>query len=250
MANSNSVSKITIPHYLYGRSNASRLVNHAKLMGEKNIGPKVRESSKTFWKTTVVRNKMNGTVQNVLYNKKIELSKGDMKKIIKLVLKMHKEGYYHGNISTRKVMWKELEDGKNFRLVGFKKMGKIEDKLDYKDALSNIKSKPEEIHWMMDEQQNHKGDLLALYVTLRAVFMIKYNLKQNYNYNSYDGDFYYDLIKEKEHNYKFSKWFRETVEAEVKNLNNKNKKRNNNNNNNLNNFRIRDSNRKRNNNKN
>ena len=97
MSNTNSVNKITIPHYLYGRSNASKLVNRAKLMGEKNIGPKVRESKKTLFKSTVVRNKMNGSVMNA-YKKNNELTKGDMKKIIKLVLKMHKEGYYHGRI--------------------------------------------------------------------------------------------------------------------------------------------------------
>ncbi len=221
----------TFPHpFIIGRSSASKEIDHAKLMGEKNIGPKVHRTKKTLFKSSMNMNNMNGTVGNAIgRNRKIELSKEDMKKIIKLVLKMHKEGYYHGRIFSKKVMWKQLEDGKNFKLIGFKKLGKIEDKLDYKDALSIIKSKPDEIYWMMSTQKNHTGDLIALYHTLRVVSMSQYNLEHQYN-DFYDGDFYYDLMKENEHLYKFSKWFRETAETEVKKLNNKNrnKKRNNN----------------------
>ena len=235
----NGVTK-TFPHsFGIGRSNASKEINHAKLMGEKNIGPKVHRTTKTLWKSTMIMNKMNGTVMNAR-RKKIELSKGDMKKIIKLVLKMHKEGYYHGNMWTNKVMWKQLEDGKNFKLVGFKLMDKIKGKVDYKDVLSFIKSGPDK--W--ENFGNYKSDILSLFRLLR------FTMNNNNNNNNSNSDFYYDLMKQNEHMYKFSKWFRETVEAEVKNLNNKNKKRNNNNNNNLNNFRIRDSNRKRNNNNN
>jgi hypothetical protein len=201
-------------------------------MGEKNIGPKVHESRKTFWKTTVVRNKMNGTVLNA-YMRKIELSKGDMKKIIKLVLKMHKEGYYHGHINVSRVVWKQLEDGKNFKLIGFKKMGKIEDKLDYKDILSKIKT----IHkddWDYDWHYDTKDNIIIVdsyEEDIRDLFELLTYHHRNRGNNERD-DVYYGAMKHSEHMYKFSKWFRETVEAEVKNLNNKNKKRNNNNRNN------------------
>lgn len=236
MDNSNKVTK-TYPHYLYGKSNASKKINLYKLMGEKNIGPKVRGSTKGFLKSTMNLNMNNvkGKIDNARWIKNFELTKGDMKKIIKLVLKMHKEGYYHGDILSNKVIWKQLEDGKNFRLIGFKNMGKIEDKLDYQDALSAIKSRPTEIYEMRRQHKNHVGDLLSLYFTLRQIIWSGYNMKQkNYNDYNYDGDYYYDLMKENEYIHKFSKWFRETVETEVKNLNNKNNNRNNNLNNNNN----------------
>ena len=237
MSNTNSVTKITIPHpFIMGRSNASKEINHAKLMGEKNIGPKVHRTKKTLFKSSMNMNYMNGSLWNVTGNK-IELTKGDMKKIIKLVLKMHKEGYYHGRISQRTVMWKELEDGKNFKLVGFKKMGKIEDKLDYKHVLWKIKT----IHkddWVYDMKDNiiivgsHEEDIRDLFELLASISNI-YRYRRNNNER--DTDSYYNEMKYNEHMYKFSKWFRETVEAEVKNLNNKNKKRNNNKTNNRNN---------------
>lgn len=58
--------KITFPHYLYGKSRASKEINLTKLMGEKNIGGKVHGSTKGFWKSTMSMNKMNGTVFNMV----------------------------------------------------------------------------------------------------------------------------------------------------------------------------------------
>lgn len=184
-----------------------------------------------------------------------------MKKIIRLVLKMHKEGYYHGSIHRMNIVWKQLEDDKNFKLRHFRYTGKTKNKLDYKYTLSEIKSStPDELYEFlrasvkndddkMKRVENTKdGDLISLFLLLQDIYLVQYKRKLGNNNRNNNRDVNYDAMKYTEHLYKFSKWFRETVETEVKNLNN-NKKRNNNNNN-LNNFRIRDSNRKRNNNNN
>ena len=231
--------KITFPHYLYGKSRASKEINLTKLMGEKNIGRKVHGSTKGFWKSTMSMNKMNGSVFNMV-ERNIELTKGDMKKIIRLVLKMHKEGYYHGSIHRKNIVWKQLEDDKNFKLRHFRYTGKTKNKLDYKFALSEIKSRTSDelyeqtLHSSimhgddrMKRVENTKdGDLISLFLLLQNIYLVQNERKLGNNNRNNNRDVNYDAMKYTEHLYKFSKWFRETVETEVKNLNNKNKKNN------------------------
>ena len=189
----------------------------AKIMGKEGLGPTVHDTKISLFKSTMKMNKMNGTLLNMA--EADNLSRKDMEQIVGKLVKLHKIGYYHGDIHRYNIMFTSQKNSKDWKFIDFGRTKKITQKLNYDDVLHQILVRDDRIsRFLTSIPYGFERDLLNLHSTLNYADIIQNEAK----HKTMNNPPFYHYSR-----YKFDEWFFKTVKNAVSEYNNNNTKRRN-----------------------